>query len=131
MLTTHQGVFLNRSLFPSATCGADSLLLQSKKYSIRESNIKVSGAGLENLQTTSPQKHVQTTSEIQLTTFQQRQGILPDSSISNNCHVFMYLSPIDNRLLDIKVPLSQPPYSFLSHLYPVNFFYDKVTHCKS
>lgn len=77
------------------------------------------------------QKHVQTTSEIQLTTFQQRQGILPDSSISNNCHVFMYLSPTDNRLLDIKeVPQFQPPYSFLSHLYP-EILSDKVTRCKS
>lgn len=123
MLPTCPGVFLNQSLFPPATCGADSALLQGKKYSIRESNIEVSEAGLEDLQTTNPQKRVQATSEIQLTTFQQRQGILPDSSISNNCHVFMYLSPIDNRLSDIKeVPRSQPPYSFLSHLYPVFFF---------
>lgn len=68
-------------------------------------------------------KLVRTTSEIQLTTFQQRQTISPDSSISNNCHVFMYLSPVDNRLSDIKeVHLFQPPYSFLAHLNPAIFF---------
>jgi len=70
-----------------------------------------------------PQNRVQTASEIQLTAFQQGQGVLPESSIRKRSHVFMYLSPIDSRLWDIKeVPRSQPPHSFLSHLYPVIFF---------
>lgn len=60
-----------------------------QKNLILKLNIKVSEAGLEGYL---PQKHAQTPSEIQLTMFQQRQGILPDSSISSNCHVFMYLS---------------------------------------
>lgn len=106
--------------------GADSTRLQSKRISY--SNIKVSEARLEDYL---PQKHVQTPSEIQLTAFQQRQGILPDSSISTDCHVFMYLSPIDNRLTDIKsFPQFQALYSFLSHLDPA-LFSNKVTLCNS
>lgn len=76
---------------------ADSTPLQSKR--ILYSSMKVSDAGLEDYL---PQKHVQMPSEIQLTTFQLREGILSDSSISNNCHVFMYLSSINNKFLDIK-----------------------------
>lgn len=118
MITTCHGVLLNPSLFPPATCGTDGAPLQSEKYLILQSNKR----SQKSYKLPAP-KLVQTTSEIQLTTFQQRQTILPDSSISNNCHVFMYLSPVDNRLSDIKeVHLFQPPYSFLSHLYPTIFF---------
>lgn len=77
-------------------------------------------------------KHVETTSEIQLTTFQQRRAVLPHSSISNNCHVFMYLSPVDSRFSDIKEFLHFSPFTqSLPHLYLAIFFFsDKVTHCK-
>lgn len=66
-----------------------------QKNLILKLNIKVSEARLENYL---PQKPVRTPSEIQPTMFQQRQGTLANSSISSNCHTFMYLSLIDNSL---------------------------------
>lgn len=76
-----------------------------------DTQIKHKGLRSRNRRLTNyqPQIHVQiilenhlTPDNIHLTTFQQRQGVLPDSSISNNCHVFMCWSPIDNRLSDVK-----------------------------
>lgn len=126
-----QGVFLNEPFFPPATCGAGGAPLPSKKYLTL---IKLKGlrSRIRRLTKYQSPKHVETTLEFQLTTFQQRQAVLPHSSISNNCHVFMYLSPIDSRFSDIKeVPSFQPLYLFFITFMSCSIFSDKVTHCKS
>lgn len=112
-------------LVPPSLCNTWNRQHASEKQKIFDTWLKHKGlrSRIRRLTNYQPQKYVQTTSEVQLTTFQQRKGILPDSSISDNCHVFMYLSPIDNRLLDIKVPQSQPLFTFLSNLHPVTIFF--------